>query len=250
MSFLDGLKSAGGSALGSLAQIAVLAFVSKQMANNTPANNVPENSPANIDAGVRETVEPNASSKIPVLYGSAFFGPNITDASMTTDNKTMYYCLTLSERTGTKLSDGQPSQYVFKDVYWNDQRVIFKADGITVDYTVDREGTQDISLRDQVKIYCYAGNSSTPKIPENYTNTATSNAYTIMPGWAQATHTMDELIFAIVKVDYSREKNVTGLTKNIKFHIANSMYLPGDVMYDYMTNTRFGAGIAPAEILA
>jgi len=242
MSFLSVLGT-------SAAQIAIMAFVSKQMANNTPANNVPENTPANIDAGVRLQVDPNPSNKIPVLYGTAFFGGVITDAQMTADNKTMYYCLTLSEKTGTKLSDNQASQYVFKDIYWNHQRMIFKADGITVDYTVDREGTQDISLRDSVKVYCYAGGSSSPKIPENYTNTATSNAYTIMPNWSTSTHTMNELLFAIVRVDYSREKNVTGIGK-MQFHVSNSMYLPGDVMYDYMTNTRYGAGIASAEILS
>lgn len=249
MSFLSGLKSFGGSALGSIAQIAVLAFVSKQMSNNTPANNVPTDSPANIDAGVRVQEKPNSTAKIPVLYGTAFFGGNITDAEMTADNKTMYYVLTLSEKTGTKLSDGQASAYVFKDVYWNDQRVIFKTDGITVDYTVDREGTQDISLRDSVKIYCYRGGSGQGTVPENYTNNSVPNADVVMPSWDSATHTMNDLIFAVVRVDYSREKNVTGIG-DLKFHIQNSMFLPGDVMYDYMTNTRYGAGIAPAEILS
>jgi hypothetical protein len=28
----------------------------------------------------------------------------------------------------------------------------------------------------------------------------------------------------------------------------NTMTLPGDVLYDYMTNTRYGAGIPEAEI--
>jgi hypothetical protein len=59
---------------------------------------------------------------------------------------------------------------------------------------------------------------------------------------------MNDLIFAVVRVDYSREKNVTGIG-NLIFHLQNSMYLPGDVMRDYMTNTRYGAGIATAEIL-
>ena len=245
MSFLSGI---GGSVLGSVAQIAIMAFVSKQMANNVPENNVPTDTTANIDAGVRLQVDPDPSSKIPVLYGTAYFGGNITDAQMTADNKTMYYCLTLSERTGTKLSDGQASAYVFKDIYWNDQRMIFKADGITVDYTVDRQGTQDISLRDSVKVYCYAGNSSTRSVPENYTNTATINAYNIMPNWSTSTHAMSDLLFAIVRVDYSREKNITGIGK-MQFHISNSMFLPGDVIRDYMTNTRYGAGIDVAEIL-
>jgi hypothetical protein len=60
---------------------------------------------------------------------------------------------------------------------------------------------------------------------------------------------MNELIFSVVRVEYSREKNVTGIG-DLKFHIQNSMFLPGDVLYDYMTNTRYGAGIAQAEILS
>jgi hypothetical protein len=28
------------------------------------------------------------------------------------------------------------------------------------------------------------------------------------------------------------------------------MHLPGDVLFDYMTNTRYGAGIAPGDIYA
>jgi hypothetical protein len=59
---------------------------------------------------------------------------------------------------------------------------------------------------------------------------------------------MNDLIFALVRVDYNREKNVTGLG-DVTFEVSNSMFLPGDVLNDYMTNTRYGAGIASAEIL-
>jgi hypothetical protein len=59
---------------------------------------------------------------------------------------------------------------------------------------------------------------------------------------------MNDLIFAVVKVDYNREKNVTGIG-DLLFHVDNTMKLPGDVLYDYMTNTRYGAGITATEIL-
>ena len=245
MSFLAGLQAFGKSILGPVVQIATMAFIAKQMANNTTPENQIESQP-NIDQGVRLQIEPDASNKIPVLYGTAYFGGIITDAVMTNTNKTMFYCLTLSEKTGTKLSDGQASDYVFKDVYWNDQRIVFKSDGITVDYTLDRQGNQDISLRDQVKVYCYKGNSSSGVVPENYTGTV-PNAFDIMPNWASATHAMNDLLFAVVRVDYNRDKNVTGLG-DMLFHIQNNMYLPGDCLYDYMTNTRYGAGISASEI--
>ena len=68
-----------------------------------------------------------------------------------------------------------------------------------------------------------------------------------MPNWASATHAMNDLLFAVVRVDYNRDKNVTGLG-DMLFHIQNNMYLPGDCLYDYMTNTRYGAGISASEI--
>ena len=112
---------------------------------------------------------------------------------------------------------------------------------------VDRSGTVDKSIADQVSVYCFAGNSNTPALPENYTNSTLTNATSIMPNWTTSTHAMNDLLFAIVRVDYNRDKNITGLG-DMKFHIQSSMNLPGDVLYDYMTNERYGAGIPAAEI--
>lgn len=249
MSFLSGIVDffKSNSIASSIVKIVGLSYLAKKVADNALSANNLDNTEANIDKGVRLQVEPAASNKIPVLYGAGYFGGIITDAVMTNTNKTMFYCLTLSEKTGTLLSNSTPSDYTFKDIYWNDQRVVFKSDGITVDYTLDRAGNQDRSLDGQVKFYCYAGNSSTPKIPENYSTSTTYMAYNVMPNWTSSTHPMSDLIFAIARVDYNREKNVTGLG-TVLFHIDNSMKLPGDVLYDYMTNTRYGAGIDPTEI--
>ena len=248
MSFLTDVVGffTGNTIASSIVKIIGISYIAKKLASNSISSNNTDQT-ANIDQGVRLQVDPAANNKIPVLYGAGFFSGIITDAVMTNTNKTMYYCLTLSEKTGTILSTNTASSYTFKDVYWNDQRVVFKTDGIQVDYTVDRAGTVDRSIGDQVSIYCYAGNSNSPKIPENYTNNTLTNAANVMPGWTTSTHQMNDLIFAVVKVDYNREKNVTGLG-NLLFHVENSMKLPGDVLYDYMTNTRYGAGIVSGEI--
>jgi hypothetical protein len=256
MSFLEGILSIGRTVVGaisgstiasSIVKIAALSYISRKINSNANKKNDTDNK-ANIDQGVRLQIPPAADNKIPVLYGEAYFGGIITDAVMTNSNKTMYYCLTLSERTGSLLSSGTSSTYTFKNVYWNDQRIIFKSDGITVDYTMDRTGTIDRSLDGQVSIYCYAGNSNSRINPVGYTNTATLTAYTVMPNWSTSTHQMNDLIFSIVKVDYNKEKNVTGLG-TVLFQIDNSLKKPGDVLYDYMVSTRYGAGIAAAEVL-
>ena len=58
---------------------------------------------------------------------------------------------------------------------------------------------------------------------------------------------MSELVFCIVKIKYNKEKDITSLGE-MEFKLNNTLTLPGDVIYDYMTNERYGAGIDSAEI--
>lgn len=249
MSFLSDIGDyfRGNPVAGSLVTIAGLVLLSKQVSKNLSPANIAD--PAQPETGTRQQLRASTKNNINVLYGDGYTSGPLTDARMSSDTKTMYYCLTLSEKTGTLLSTGQASQYTFKEIYWNGSRIVFQDDGITASYTIDKAGNVDRSINGLVQVYCYAGNSSTPKIPQGYTNTSTSNAYTIMPGWTQADQPMSDLVFAIVKVTYSAANNVTGLA-DMTFRISNSMNLPGDVLYDYMSNTRYGAGIPTAEILS
>jgi len=253
MSFLSGVLSIGKSVVGflsgssiasSLAKTVLMGYALNRLSRNaTKGNDI--NTTPNIDQGVRLQLSPNAESKIPVLYGSAFFGGNINDAAMTNSNRTMWYSIVLTEKVGTKIGGGATT-YTFNNVYWNDQRVVFNADGITVNYTVDRQGNIDRSLNNLVKIYCYRGNSSSGVVPSGYTGTV-PNAFTLFPNWTSGTHPMDNLIFALVRVDYNREKNVTGIG-NLLFQVTNDMFQPGNVLLDYLTNSRYGCGISEDDI--
>ena len=60
---------------------------------------------------------------------------------------------------------------------------------------------------------------------------------------------MNQLVFAVVQVNYVRAFNLVGIG-NMTFDIENTMRLPGDVLYDISTNTRYGAGIPSADIKA
>ena len=247
MSFLSGVVKffKGGSIGSTLVKTALLGYAVSRLSKSAIKDN--GGGTENIDQGVRLQVAPNADSKIPVLYGTAFFGGNITDAQMTNNNKTMWYCVVLSEKTGARFSNSADSNYIFKDVYWNNQRIIFNNDGITVNYTVDKQGNIDRSLSGLVKVYCYQGSSTAGVQPEGYLATI-PNAYDVFPTWTSGTHPMTNLVFALVRVDYNREKNVTGIG-DMLFHVANDTVNPGDVVYDYLTNTRYGAGIAAGDIL-
>jgi len=255
MGLLDNIKTAvgktyswfrKGSTASTLVQTAALAYLVYRLNRSTFKDNDIDSVP-NIDDGVRLQLPPASDNKIPVLYGSAFFGGVVTDAQMTNNNQTMYFCLTLSEKTGTKVSDSSGSNYTFKEIYWNDQRITFESNGYTVAYTQDRAGQIDRSLEGLVEIYCYAGGSDQPSIPNGYSNASYPAATNIMPEWQGSTHLMEDLVFAIVKVTYNREKGVTNLG-NIIFEIDNDCKKPGDVLYDYMTNSLYGAGISTTEI--
>lgn len=252
MSFLDDIVDVGRGALGwiggdsiaaGLARTAITGYALNRLTNSINK----ENSQDQVDPGVREQVDASPDHYIPVVYGTAYLGGIITDAVLTNNNNTMYYCLTLSEKTGnTGLGAGNPSTFQFGNIYRDDMRLVFANDGITVKEAVDRNGTVCTKAEGKIRVYCFAGNSSTPIAPKGYTNVPTTPAYSIMPGWT-SNHDMTDLVFAIVSIDYDATNDIRGLG-NFRFELINSMSYPGDCLYDYMTNTRYGAGIPAGSI--
>lgn len=252
MSFLDDIVSVGKSALGwlggggiaqSLARTAITGYALNKLTNSINK----QNSQQEVDPGVRLQVEASPDHYIPVVYGEAYIGGIITDAILTNNNATMYYCLTLSEQTGNlNLGSGSASQFTFGDIYRDDQRLIFEDDGITVKSAVDRTGAVCLKPNGKIKVWCFAGSSANPVVPQGYTITPVTNAQQIFPGWT-ADHDMSNLIFAIVRIDYDAENNIRELG-TFRFQLKNSMTLAGDCLYDYMTSTRYGAGIPAGSI--
>lgn len=257
MSFLDDLVDFGSSALdwlgsnsigSSLARTALTGYALNQVTSSINKDNEAAKNTTNaVDPGVRLQVSPDTEYRIPLVYGNATLSGTVTDAVMTSDNKTMYYCIAICEKTGAvNLGAGSASTFTFVDVYWDDARLIFHTDGQTVSGFVDKANNFCSDYDGKIKIWCFAGNSTMPVVPQNYSNTSLANAYTIMPNWTTA-HMMSDLVFAIIKVDYDATAGVKGLG-TVKFNITNSMNQPGDCLYDYMTNQRYGAGIDPTEI--
>ena len=140
MSFLDdiigGAKNLIGGFFGgiggNLATTAVLGFLLRKLNDNVQTPNyTPQVQAETPDYGVRLQVDPDPDQQVPVLYGSAVTGGIITEAVLSNSNRTMTYVLTLCERTGTKISDDLASTFSFKNIYWNDNRIVFDTDGIT-----------------------------------------------------------------------------------------------------------------------
>jgi len=231
-----------------LAKTAALGLLMYQITKNT--NKSPNQSPAaqlnQKDTFAREQLSPDSNHAIPVVYGDAYVSGKITDAHLADDNLTMWYCVTICEKTGTLMSTSADSVITFKKIYLNECEVAFQSDGITVASITDADGVTVTNINGLVQIYCFNNGSNNPVVPEGYTNGSLLFARDVFPTWS-ANHTMNNLVFAIVKVTYNREKNVVSLG-DMKFKLNNTLTLPGDVLYDYMTNTRYGAGIDPAEI--
>lgn len=259
MSFIDDIIDVGssvvnflgGSGIGSqLARTALTGYALNQITQSINRDNQNQTNATNApDPGVRLQVNPNPNQKIPVVYGQATLGGIVTDAVLTNNNQTMWYCVTLCEQTGKlNLGGGVDSQIRFKDIYWNNEKIIFANDGITAASSVDITGAVSANIGGQVKIYCFSNGSVNPVVPTIYSNTSLTSAWNIFPNWTSS-HTMDGLVFALVRVDYNKEKGITGLG-SLEFTLQNTMTQPGDCLYDMMTNTRYGAGIAPTEIYA
>lgn len=253
MSFIDNLVSVGGSILGSnlggsLARTAILGYALNRMSksvNPTPAT--PTTTVEYIpDAQTRLQNNSSPDNKIPIVYGEAYLSGIITDSALVNNDKVMYFCTVLSEKTGTRLSTGTASSFSFQQIFWDDSLITFQSDGITVASRTDRDGNEDTTWAGKIKIYCFNGNSSSPVVPEGTFNNSLQFAYNLFPGWT-ASNYMSDLIFAIIRVDYDAAVQLTKLG-NVKFQIKNTMTKPGDCLFDYMTNTRYGAGLLPTEI--
>lgn len=264
MSFIDDIVDigsnvfswiTGSSTTAGIARTAALGYLLRETQNSINSDNKAEQARTTsstttaTDQGVRVQVNPEAQYKLPVVYGSAWVAGTITDAYLTADQKTMYFCLAIAEKTGTLLSTNQPSQFSFGDIHWNGFKVIFQGDGITVASFTDTDGVVNTEPAGLIKIWCYAGSSADHKLTlQNGGGAGGVNASSIFPEWT-SNHTMTDTIFAIVRIDYSKEKNITGLGQ-VDFQIKNTMTQPGDCIYDYMTNTRYGAGLPTTEVSA
>lgn len=189
-----------------------------------------------VDPGVRVQLPPATENRIPIVYGRAYTQGIITDARISNDYKTMTYVLVLSERT-------QSGTITCGDIYWNDQKLVFKADGFTVEKSILPDTEENLNLDGLVRCWVYAGGTSSAYQIKGPTPAV--NAYDTIG--TTSNYALSDLVFAVIQIDYNSEKGVTGLPI-MTFEILNSLKNPGDVWVDYMTSSRYGAGIISANL--
>jgi hypothetical protein len=164
----------------------------------------------------------------------------------------MTYVLTLAEQTTT-------GTFTVNNIYWNDERMLFGADGYTVTATektstVSIDGittstsTISTNLNGLVRCWTYAGGSSSTYQIQGPTSPIA--AYTIFDTTnvaSTASWAMSDLVFGVIQLEYNSANGVTALP-TITYELTNSLSNPGEVWYDYMTSTRYGAGFTATSV--
>lgn len=203
------------------------------------------------DNGVRLQVPPSSANAIPIVYGDAYMGGTFVDAVLSTDQKTMYYVLAVS-------CISPNGQFTFDTadlaMYYGDRKITFDAtDRTKVISLTDEANTPNVDTK-------ISGNLYINLYKSDYAGTITSLngaalPSTVMGGadiaaalrWPSTNRQMNGLAFAIVKLNYSRDADTTQLSP-ITFKVKQALNgtgvaKPGDVWYDYMTNTVYGGAV-------
>jgi hypothetical protein len=197
------------------------------------------------DPGVRIQFPPATNNKIPVVYGTVNTKGTVTDARISNENKTMTYVLAISEVTQTGV-------FSVGDIYWNDQLLVFDEDAgesHIVRSGIDQNGLGDSNTNYngliRMRVYSGSTNSFDQIFPPQSTGN-TENARTLL-GESDVNYQLNDIVFAVVQIDYNGEKGITGLGQ-ITFQLSNTLNNPALVWYDYMTSERYGAAIPVAQI--
>lgn len=204
------------------------------------------NSMAAGNPGSKQTAPPASDNKLPVIYGTAYTGGSLIDMSITSDNQTMYYVIALSEVTNSE-NGGGGDTFTFGDIYWSGKKVIFDGSDLTKVISLLDTSTalSDNTVNGKMFFYLYRNGSNNP------TNTSLT-AYQVMTNplltyqW-NSNKNMSNCVFAIVKLTYNQNANITGL-QELRFQLTNSRKVPGDCFYDYLQSSRYGAAIPVANI--
>lgn len=223
----------------SLVVMGLSMMASSVISATTPAPGTLSSGITQLNTGTTVQVQPQTSNKLPVVYGTAFVGGAITDLSITSDNQNLYFVLSLCEVTG-----GGGDNITIGDIYYQGKKCVFSGPNVTglIDPST---GVTDTSCNGYLSIYTYGNGSLAPL------NSSTS-AITLMQS-AGLTYTWDNskimsnTVFAIVHLTYNQGANTTSLGQT-QFEIINPRNSAGDVIYDYLTSTVYGAAIPTDQI--
>lgn len=204
------------------------------------------------DNGVRQQIPPSADNPIPVVYGDAWLAGTFVDAVLSTDQKTMYYVMAISN-----ISPNGQFTYDTSEFYYGDRLIAFDgADQTKVISLTDTAGNVDTKIADQMYVYLYTSNASGVISPVNtaqYPNQVMGGSdIDVALRWPASGRQMTGLAFAIVKLIYSAGDGVTNL-QPLTFKVSHALNgtgvaKPGDVLSDYLTNPYYGGAVSASFV--
>lgn len=251
LSAVFGSAAAAAATLG-VVGLAIATFTINFAASYIVTRVFGQKSPTPVDniAGVRQQIPPSSTNSIPVVYGDAWMGGTFVDAVLSTDQKTMYYVLAISN-----ISPNGQFTFDTTKFYYGDRRVTFDGtDPTKVVLLTDGDNNPDPKISGNLYINLYT--STAAGVITNVTGTSPS---TFMGGsdiaagerWT-GTRQMNGLAFAIVKLIYNQDAGTTSL-QPITFKVKHALNgtgvaKPGDVLYDYLTSTTYGGAVPVASV--
>ena len=199
------------------------------------------------DSGTREQVPPSNTNAIPIVYGDAYLGGTFVDAVLSTDQKTMYYVIAVS-----CISPNGQFTFDTTKMYYGDRLITFDGtDQTKVVSLTDAAGNVDTKISGNLYINLYKSTATGTITSLN----GASAPNVVMGGsdidstlrWPSSGRQMNGLAFAIVKLNYSSDAGTTNLSP-ITFKASHTLNgtgvaKPGDVWYDYITNTQYGGAV-------
>jgi hypothetical protein len=251
-----GFSAAAAGIAGSVAAFAARTLLTVGL-TKLMVNKAGQSGAGTSNAGSRVQLPPATDNKLSVIYGNAFIGGSITDAKISTDQKTMWYVVSLADVT-----DSTPgSAYTFGNIYYDNKLVTFGTGGDAakvVSLTTNTIGTPEVDTKidGNLFIYLFTNGSSSG------VNTGGQTAINIMSDaaipsdqrWDQGIYTasgqsatMTNTAFAIVKVIYNQDAGTTNLG-SLTVQLQNSLYQPGAVIKDYLSNARYGCAVPASKI--
>lgn len=179
---------------------------------------------------------------IPVLYGQAQVRGAVFDAALTNSNANLVSAIVLTEVTGGNSLSGN-ADYTLNHVYFNDTLLNLHANG-RVANAILNDGTETDKYNENTIVRLYeqkswnAISNIQPGVAPSY-----GTAASYIPHWNDISHLVEGTLFAVIDQKYDAANGVQGIG-TWTFDVTNDTAgtNPGDIVYDYLTNERYGAG--------
>ena len=253
-----GVTSALGVAAINLGvRLVTTAVVSSLIGNKQDPGSRSTAGTAAAAAGSRIQLSPSTDNKLGVVYGSAFVSPIIVDAKISTDQKTMWYVLALTEVTDTgTLTLGDYTSLTNSNIFWGDKQLVFDvADTTKVVKWINSDGQEDTKCNGSLYVYLYNngvnGGVNTQLSAVNVLSDESIPAEQRYNGskytFTGSSPTFYKTAFMIVKIIYNQDAGITQLDQ-IRVKATNTLTKPGTVIKDYLNNDRYGCAVPLTQI--